>query len=332
MKIALIFIVFIMFFQGCGSDKRVVVAKKQELPSWYTSSARTNSTELYSVGEGQNREDAVANALSMMISTLNISISSQFNSKSVIKEGQTSSNTATYTNEVQSDVQKIRISNYELVESKSIGFKRHIVLVKSNKKKLFESMKKEIDQKLHLVESKKSELKNQNTIKKIGAYQGFRDSLVDMPNTLSVMGALDASFNDAKYLLEYEKIEKEYEALVSSLTFSVSSNAQANNLKSAISKGVSAKKLKISNSRGKNHFKIHISSKIEKATSYGFTLARSAIDINIKDYKGVIIGSNKLNITGQSTQGYNVAKENVAFKLNEMIKKEGILKVIGLKI
>ncbi len=332
MKIALIFIVLITMFQGCGSEKRVVVAKKQELPSWYTTASRSNAEELYSVGEGQNKEDAVSNALSMMISTLSVSISSQFNSKSVIKEGQSSSNTATYVNEVQSDVAKIRISNYELLESQSIGFKRHIVLVKSNKKKLFNSMKQEIEQKIRKVESKKSVIANHNAIKKIDAYQGFRESLADVPNTLLVMDVLDSSFNGDKYLTRLEAIDKEYALLVSSLSFSVSSNAEASNLKSAISQGISAQKLKISDAKGKNHFRVHIKSKIEKASSYGFTLARSAIVIEVKDYKGVVIGSNKLSVIGQSTQGYNVAKENVAFKLNEMIKKEGILKVVGLKM
>ncbi len=332
MKIGFVFVVLIIIFSGCGSEKRVVVAKKQELPSWYTSSPQTSSTELYSVGEGQTKQDAISNALSMMVSTLSVSISSQFNSKTVIKEGYKSSNQATYTNAIQSDVKKIRISNYELLNSKKIGYKRYVVLVKSDKKKLFEGMQKELDQKFHMIESKKKTLINQNTIKKINSYKEFKNSLVDAPNTLIVMSVLDSSFDETVYLKKLEKIEKKYDALVSNLTFSISANSTASNLKSVISKGLSAKRLKIVKGSGRDHFSLHVDSKIQKATSYGFTLARSAIDITIKDYKGVIIGSNKLNIVGQSTQGYKIARENVAFKLGEMIKKEGIAKVIGLKI
>ena len=132
-----LFLIVVLILSGCGSQKRVVVKDKQELPSWYTASPQTNSTDLYSVGEGQTKQDAIANALTMMVSTLSVSISSQFNSKSVIKEGYKSSNEAVYTNEVQSDVKKIRISHYELLNSKNIGYKKYIVLVKSNKKKAF---------------------------------------------------------------------------------------------------------------------------------------------------------------------------------------------------
>ena len=61
-------------------------------------------------------------------------------------------------------------------------------------------------------------------------------------------------------------------------------------------------------------------------------MARSVITITIKDNTGAIIGSNKLNITGQSSQGYGIAKENVAMKLNALIKEKGIAEVIGLEL
>lgn len=319
-------------FSACGSQKRVVVAEPKEYPLWYLKPPLTDSNTLYSVGDGQTKQDAIANALTMMVSTLNVSISSQFNSKSVIKEGSHSSNQATYTNEVQSDVKKIRISNYELVNSKRMGYKRYIVLVKSDKKKLFDGLQKEIEQKFYLIEKQKSSVKTLNTIRQVSAYNSFKDSLKDVPNSLMVMGTLDTSFDDTEYLQKLQNINDEYTRLVSSISFSVESNQEASNLKSSIRKAISAKKFKIKSKGGKNHFVVHLKSNIEKSKSYGFTLARSAIDISIKDYKGVVIGSNKLDIVGQSTQGYDVALQNVAFKLNTLIEKEGIEKVIGLKI
>jgi 3-hydroxy-3-methylglutaryl CoA synthase len=117
-----------------------------------------------------------------------------------------------------------------------------------------------------------------------------------------------------------------------SVSFGVESNNDASKLVSSITKALSEKKFKVSNSNNANHFRVILTSNTVQASSYGFTLARSAIDISIKDANGAVIGSNKLNITGQSTQGYSQAKENVAMKLSEMIKKEGIEKVIGLNM
>jgi hypothetical protein len=144
------------------------------------------------------------------------------------------------------------------------------------------------------------------------------------------MNALESSFDGNIYLNKYNKIDTMYEKLLSSITFSIKGNYEAQNLKAPIAKGISAKKLKISNVKGRNNFLIKVHSRIEETNAYGFTLARSAIAITVQDYKGNIIGSNKFNLIGQSTQGFAIAKENVAIRLNDLINKEGIEKVIGL--
>ena len=332
MRTILLLISIMIVFGGCGSSKKMIVSEKKELPVWYLNPPMPSSDELYAVGEGQSKEGAISDALSMMASTLSVSISSDFKSKSVINEGRVNSSQATSTNEVQSSVKRIRISNYELKHSQSIGYKKYIVLVKSNKSKLFSSMKQELDQKFYLIDERKKDLSNLNAIKKASRYKTFMDELDGVENELIVMNVLNSGFKGEEYLVKAQRIESEFQSIVSNLTFSISSNNLASNLKSSISKGLSAKKMRLKNSNGENHFNIHVDSQINKAKSYGFTLARSAIDISIKDYKGSIIGSNKLNIVGQSTSGFAQAKENVAYKLNEMIKKVGISKVIGLKI
>ncbi len=332
MKLIVLFIVTTILFSGCGSSKRAVVAKKAELPSWYINPQSSDAQNLYSIGEGQNREAAIADALSMMVSTLSVSISSQFNSKTVVKEGLSSSNEATYTNEIQSDVKKIRISHYELLNSKSVGYKRYIVLVKSNKQKLFNSMEKEVNDTFYNFKQKEISLSNANTIKKIKNYKEFQNDLINVKNTIEVMSSLKNNFDSKIYFQKISAIESKLQNALSSLTFSVKSNKEATNLKSTILKALSKKEINVTNASGKNHFTIFINSKIQKANAYGFTLAKSAIDITIKDYKGIIIGSNKLNITGQSTSGYANAKENVAFKLNTLIKKDGVEKIVGLAL
>ncbi len=332
MKFLFLLLSIMILFSGCGSSKKMVVAEKKALPAWYTNPPVSNANELYAVGEGQTREGAISNALSMMASTLSISISSDFKSKSVVNEGRINSSQATYINKIQSSVKKIRISNYELQNSQSIGYKKYIVLVKSNKQKLFLSMKQELDQKFYLIDERKKALTNLNAIKRASKYRTFMDELDGVQNNLIVMNVLNSSFNGQEYLAKSQAVEKEFGHIVSNLTFSISSNDVARNLESTISKGLSTKKMRITNSGGENHFNINLYSHINKARSYGFSLARSSIDVTIKDYKGTVIGSNKLNIVGQSTVGFSQARENVAYKLNEMIKKEGISKVIGLKI
>ena len=127
---------FVLIFSGCGTQKRVVVAKKKEIPSWYQHPPKSSATELYAVGHGRDRQSAITDALTQMVSTLSVSVSSKFTAKTVVREGSVNSSKSLYTDELTSEVKKIRISNYELLEAYSLGFKNYVVLVKSNKKKL----------------------------------------------------------------------------------------------------------------------------------------------------------------------------------------------------
>lgn len=322
----------LLIASGCTSKKRVVVAEKKVLPNWYSNPPKSTSTELYAVGSGRDRQAAITDALTQMVSTLSVSVSSKFSAKTVVKEGSVNSSSGTYIDESTSEVKEVRISNYELVDSQNLGFKNFVVLVKSNKRKLFLGMKKEIEQNFKIIEKEKESVKNLNMVKQLSFYKKSRDSLSSLPNTLTIMKELDGTFSGNEYLDKAEAIKAKYENIRASITFNIESNANAKNLIAPIAKGISAKKLNIAKGSGNKHFNIFIKADIKRASAYGFTLARSAITLFVKDYKGNIIGSNKLNITGQSNDDFDIAKENVALKLNALIVKDGIAKVIGLEL
>lgn len=322
----------LLLLSGCGAEKKVVVAKPKTLPTWYSNPPSSNTTTLYALGEGVNQKDAIANALSFMASTLSVSISSSFDAEVTVREGSRESTDSHYVSKTQSKVKEIRISSYDLLHSKSLGFKRYAVLVKSNKRKLFLSMKREIEQNFSMIREEEKRIKNANAITRLAFYREKKKSLETLPNTLIVMNVLNPEFDGDEYIRETQNISSSYQNIIQNISFSINSNSDASNLKSPIAKGLSAKHLKLNNSNSNMHFKIHINSKIVKANSYGFTLARSEISIVTKDYKGSVVGSNAINLVGQSSQGYAIAKQNVSYRLNAKIQKEGIAKVLGLDI
>ena len=332
MKILTAIFIALLLLSGCASQKRMVVVEKKSMPLWYTNPPLSDSAQIYATGEGENKEEAIKNALNTMASMLSVSLSSSFNSTATENQGLINNYQKTISSEIQSDVKKIRISNYEIINSVEQGFKEHLVLLKSNKSKLFESLKKELEIKFDIVEKRKKNMLSLNAIKQLNIYKELKTSLSDVANTLVVMDVLKSGFDGRSYIDKTEQVSSEYEVLLSKITFSIHSNKEAKNLESSIADGLSSKNMQIKNISNKEHFKINIKSKSEKANSYGFTLARCAINITVEDHLGKIIGSNKLNIIGQSTQGYNIAKENVAIKLNAMIEKDGISKVIGLEL
>ncbi len=322
----------LLFLSGCGTQKRVELTPKIAASDWYINPPASTDTVLYAIGEAQNKDEAIKNALNNMASTLSVSIASQFNSKELVQEGIKSSYQSTVSNEIQSDVKKLRISHYEVLEYKKLGFRKYVVLIKSDKQKLFDSLKNELEQKFAFIDKEKETIGRYHAIKQLNIYKKAKNDIADAKNTLIIMNVLNKNFDSTSYIDKIEAVNSNYNKLLSSITFSTESNEEAKNLEPVIEKGLSEKELQVLYNTDSNHFTIVITSKINKASAYGFTIARAAISIYVRDYRGSTIGSNKLNLVGQSTQGYDIAKENIAIKLNEMIKKDGISKVIGLEL
>lgn len=322
----------LLFLSGCGAKKDVEAVQKKAPPSWYVNPPKTTSSTLYALGEGEDRQEAVKNALNMMASTFSVSISSQYDSKKVVKEGLNNTHQSTVISQTQSDVKKIRISSYELIESHKLGFNNHIVLIKSDKQKLFDSLKHELEQRFALVDSRIASLSSHHALHRLSGYKKVKSEIKDVPDTIVVMNVLDGSYDGNEYLRKIERINDSYEKLLSSVSVEIACDSDSKGLEAAIREGFTLKGVRIKNGKGSTHFRVSIKSDAKEASSYGFTLARFAIDISVKDYKGSIVASNKLNIVGHSTQGYDVAKEGVAIKLDEMIKKEGIEKITGLDL
>jgi len=331
-KLLIVFTLIIgVLFSGCGSAKRVEVAQKQ-LPSWYENPPRTTSSDLYATGEGKTKKEAIDNALTLLASTLSVSISSSFNAKTVIKEGRVNSSNATYINQTQSDVKKIKITNYELLNAVQLGFKRFAVLVKANKKELFNGLKNEIDQEFAMITQSEKNLKNKNALKKLSFYKKSIKKSKNIPNSLIVMKALNAHFNSKSYLKQLNQLQIKYDYYLDHITFSINAATNAKSFIQSISKGLSSKKFNLKNIKNEMHFIITIKADINKAEAYGFSIARSDITFIIKDAKNVTIATNVVHIDGQSSQGYKIAIQNLSKKLDALISKKGIGTILGLDI
>ncbi len=317
-------------FVGCGTDKEPMVAAQKSLPSWYTNPPHSNNEYLYEAAEGVDKKEAISNALDLMVSTLSITIASEYKSHTTTRSGAIESYQQNIDNTVQTEVKAIRISNYSVVESTQQGFRRHLVLIKSDKAQLFKSLKRELDEKITLLETKESNILTKNVVEQLRFYKRANNDFISLNQTLNVMNVLNKNFDSTPYIQTASHYQNSYDDLRAKITFGFKTNGDAVNLIEPIKAGLSAKQLLIQERNDDYHLRIVIHANIETAQSMGFDLARTAISLTTHDHSGTTIGSNKLNITGQSTQGYAIAKENVAIKLNRLIEKEGIESVLGL--
>ena len=320
----------LLFFNGCSAGKKVVVHEPKPLPSWYTNPPKSDERFLYEVAEGIDKQDAITKALNLMASTLSVTIASEYKSHTTARSGSLNSYQQDVEDTVTAEVKPIRISSYQLLESAEQGFRRHLVLLKSDKRQLFESLKKELDENIALWESQKRSITNANVIEQLRFYREADSSFASIRQTLNVMHVLNSGFDSAPYIQASERYKSGYNDLRSKVTFGFKANRDALNLVEPIKAGLSAEQLLVQDKYDRYHLTVFIAAKIDRVQSMGFDLARTAISVTTQDHLGTTIGSNKLNITGQSTQGYAVAEENVAIKLKRLIDKEGIKTVLGL--
>ena len=329
-KIIYIVFVLVLFLNACGSSKQRVEVKEKTLPAWYLKPPVSNTQVMYAVGEGKDKQEALSNALASLLATLSVSISSKYSAKSVVKEGRINSHDATYVNETESEVKKIRISSYDVVQAQKLGFKKYAVLVKVDRAKYFRSLKKEIDQEFAIVDSWEKSKKGQNALERLSFYKKAISKLSDLQNRLLVMSVLDENFDSKPYLVKYERLLHKRDQLLNSITFWIESNYKP--LITPLAKGLSVQKLRIKKLHNQNHFTIYVKASMQKATSYGFYIIRSEISIVTKDSKNNAIATNMINITGQSSQSYAIAKQDVAKKLKKRVEKEGIAKILNINI
>lgn len=322
---------FTLMIEGCANSKRVVIAQKQ-LPSWYINPPKSNAQTLYALGEGKNKREAVDNALSLLASTLSVSISSVFDAKSVVKEGSQNSNEATYVNQTKSEVQKVRITNYEILNAAQLGFRHEAVLIEADKRKVFLGLQDALEQKFLMLENEEKAVQKENALKKLSFYQKAFESLVDVPNTLIVMKVLNENFNAATYLKKMNFYRKKYNSLHSKITFSIKAASNAVMFKKLLAKGLNRAGFKIQDRQDSFHFVITLKASIRKTESYGFSIARGVITLTTNDANNNIVATNVLHVDGQSSQGYAIALQDLAKKLDKIIQRNGIAKVLLINI
>lgn len=326
-----VFFFFTLVLNNCGSEKRVEVAQKQ-LPMWYMNPPQSTPSTLYAVGEGKSKKEAIDGALSLLASTLSVSISSSFNAKTVVKEGRVNSSDATYINQTQSDVKKVRITNYELLNAEQLGFKRYAVLIKADKKALFDGLKNDIDQRLEIISKEEKSVQNENGLEQYSFYKKSLNEVADIPNSLSVMKVLNTTFNSSEYLQKLAKLKQSYTMTKAQITFSIITQENTKRFSSSIEKGLTNEGFKIEVNTNKYHFRVFVRAKINRASAYGFDIARSEISFVTKDYKNRAVATNVVHIDGQSSQGYKIALQDIVKKLNLMVEKEGIAEFLKLNI
>ena len=317
----------LILFVGCSSQKIEIDVPIKKEPIWFKSPPMSTDITLYSVSEGINKQDAINHALNEILSTLSISIDSKFKTFSYSK---VLNGIETYNEQrsssLRTEVKKIRISNYKILHYEKIAFHKHIVLVSLNKLQLFNTIKDEVDKKIAYFKKQEISYKSTNLLKQLCFYEDISIKMEDLIYKSIILKVLNKSFKSDYIIDDVVYFKNRYTTLKSKISFSIINSKNSNYLIPLISDTINSYGLKIAPIEDKYHLNLYLDSSIIYTKTYGFILAKSLINITIKNFKNQIISTKQLHINAQAIQKKELAKVSIIYNLKNFIDKDSIIK------
>ena len=327
-------IIIALLASACSNTKpAALLATSKALPGWYLNPPQNSAGYLYGIAEGKNLNEAREKALESMVSQLGLSISSSYRSALNVKQQYREYFTKEVSYILKTEVAKIRISNYEVLQSRRLAYNRFIVLVRSDKKLFSQGLIKELNIRIGKIQADRSIFFTSDVLRRHRFYDQATKQLNEMFSTLLILNTLDSSFNDTLYLETISKINTEFQALKEEMTFSFISDADSEGFKEELQAALTKQEMHVvdQHKENKNHITIVLHCTTDYARSHGFDIARSMLLIEVKDHRSKVIGANRIKLTGQATQGKAVALNNATKKLQKLIQEEELEQLLGIK-
>ena len=216
----------LLCFTACNDSsqpKPTVITTTQSLPAWYTHSSNQDGSYIYGLGLSTNRKDALNSALSDVVSTLSVSVSSNYSQQ---RSSQTQDGAESYSVDIQERVnvitKEIKLTDYEVLHQEQLGDGRFVVQVRVSKQRLYKSMHERLENTFKMLDASLSG--KTDTLEKIMIYRKYLTLLKHRMDNLAILHTLNPAFDDSAFKASYEKRIKAYNELIANKTFKLSVN------------------------------------------------------------------------------------------------------------
>lgn len=320
----------ILLLAGCSSKPQLVLQPEKPLPEWYLNPPANSFDTLTGVGGGATLQQATDSALSNLVSRLGVSIESKF-------ESTTESTSYSYSNKsvdtIKSEVEKIRISNYEVVFSEQIKYNQFVVMVKSKRAQFIKDLTQQVNFKLA---NEKQIIKNasdDNALKRYHVIKNAAEASKQLESSIIVLSSMDKSFNNAYYQKELQSLQAQSEQARQHILFVIQTDNKSKRAAEPIKNALSQQGFRVGQSASRDGvLVVNLKTHSQRNGSMGFQIAEMLVNVSVTDHQGRLVGSNSLNLTGHATRGFELAETAAIETFAEEIKKQGIAQVLGIAL
>ena len=314
-------LLILIFASGCTVPAKQVqsnqTGERYSYPQWYLTPPGDTSSYLYGVGEGENKERALKNALLNISSRLSLTISSDSN---IYKESYTDYREYTQKRvkeDIRTQTQSLTFSDYEAVKSVQLRYNSFAVLVKVKKQTLSESLKKEILSLYDEIERENQYLKNKDPLTKYLGYSRTIKKLSAKRAKADILKTLDPEYNDALFYKTLDSMAKTINSEREKISFFIDDRSALPRVEDIVKQSLTKKGFPLTNKNKASHILL-LRSNTNKKLSYGIYLVENNISIETY-HDSSLVKSSSFKTDGASSSGFGDAI-NDSFKDLEFIE------------
>jgi len=330
------FFLFIIFTFFLGNAHAQNDNSKNSLPKWYVQPQSNNAKKLYGVAEGSNVEEATKAALVDLSSKLLVTISSS--STSLMEENKYSANEE-FRKNIQQNIENIEFSAFKV--SNSAAYEgRFFVEVEVSRVEFIKNQKEKLSflqqQVQDLEDSMNSKENKYNPVKRRVNLQKIVNLYSQIQLISKILSSVGEKIDNAKILAQFANFKKELENSSDKIEFYIENSyfddPSLSKINQIIRKNLALNNIKNATKYSKlsqQQIVLKIAAELESHYIYSSYMVK--IKFHFDNYLGEnIIASNNIEIDGASTISLDQAISSAFANLDEKMKKDGILKILGV--
>ena len=281
MKLHFILFLSLLVLFSCQSkivEKKPIIAPQ---PAWILQPPTDTATYIYGVGEGGNRKQAIQSGLADLAAKISVTVSAEFSRVTTVRKREIELVSQDANKNVKTKVTNIKISHYSVDKVYSPIPTKVFVLVKANRKQIFNSYKQELDNHISNFNSNKENAKNLGNFAYYQFLKNEQLELANFNNNRLIASSLNSNFNNKKYLRHEQNVNNDINKLTAKFNFQVvATNATSKPFANALKSRLAQLKLLGNNS---SKLKIEANTSRSLSKSHGFTVQQFQISLTLKE-------------------------------------------------